>query len=238
MRPLIFSAFTFCSLFTLGAEPSSLDTAQEQIQQVAQKAEQAVQNSRWRRSQKDYLGLINYSPLDLLIPSKLGVTVGLLRDTDTSWELEYLRGSVSVPFFVEDLGSMTDQRISLIRRSYFGKNSFNVGYGLSYFDFKVNLGNDILSRLSSGAVPMIDVVHIQSLGFNLSLGNRWHVDKNITLGVDWVSWSQPLFVTRKDSLFLDYVTNANDKDDVETAIRWTSYFPRLSFLKLQVGILF
>lgn len=215
-----------------------LDSAQEQVQAVAQKVESVLQNTRWRREQNDYLGLINYAPLDLIIPSKIGFTLGLIRDADTTWELEYLRGSVSVPFVVDDLGSMTDQRISLIRRSYFGGNSFNVGYGLSYYDFKVNLGSDILSRLTSGSVPEIDLIKIQALGFNLSLGNRWHLDHNITLGVDWISWSQPVVVTKEDTVFLDYVTNAEDREDVDTAVKLTSYFPRFSFFKIQLGILF
>jgi hypothetical protein len=220
------------------AEEKALDSAKEQVEAVAQKVENVLQNTRTRREQNDYLGLINYAPLDLIIPSKIGLTLGLLRDADTSWELEYLRGSVSVPFLVDDLGSMTDQRISLIRRSYFGGNSFNIGYGLSYYDFKVNLGSDILSRLTSGSVPQIDLIQIQALGLNFSLGNRWHFDHNITLGVDWFSWSQPLVVTNEDSVFLDYVTNPQDRDDVDTAIKLTSYFPRFSFFKIQLGILF
>ncbi len=216
----------------------SLDSAREHVDVIAQKVENVLQNTRTRRAQNDYLGLINYAPLDLIIPSKIGFTLGLIRDADTSWELEYLRGSVSVPFLIDDLGSMTDQRISVIRRSYFGGNSFNIGYGLSYYDFKVNLGSDILSRLTSGAVPEIDLIKIQALGFNLSLGNRWHLDHNITLGVDWISWSQPVVVTKEDSVFLDYVTNPQDRDDVDTAIKFTSHFPRFSFFKIQLGILF
>ena len=214
------------------------DTAKEHVEVVAQKIQNVLQNTRTRRAQNDYLGLINYAPLDLIIPSKIGFTLGLISDADTSWELEYLRGSVSVPFVVDDLGSMADQRISLIRRSYFSGNSFNIGYGLSYYDFKVNLGSDILNRLTSGAVPEIDLIKIQALGFNLSLGNRWHFDHNITLGVDWISWSQPVVVTKEDSVFLDYVTNPQDRDDVDTAIKFTSYFPRFSFFKIQLGILF
>ena len=238
MKLLFFICTFLFSTLALSADGNGLDTAKEQVEEVAQKVQDAVESTRTRRSSNDYFGLVNYAPLDLLIPSKLGLTVGLVRDADTSWELEYLRGSISVPFVVDDLGSMTDQRISLIRRSYFGKNSFNVGYGLSYYDFKVNLGSDILSRLTNGSVPEIDLIRIQALGFNLSLGNRWHFKHNITLGVDWISWSQPLAITREDTVFLDYVTNAEDRDDVDSAIKFTSYFPRFSFFKIQLGILF
>ncbi len=238
MRFVILMGVFFMSELSWCEEGKILETPQAQIEEVAQKVEKSLETTRTRREQKDYLGLINYAPLDLLIPSKLGLTLGLIRDGNTSWELEYLRGSVSVPFVVDDLGSMTDQRISLIRRSYFGRNSFNIGYGIHYNDLQVKLGSDILSRLTSGAVPEIDLIKIQSLGFNLSVGNRWHFQKNITLGVDWISWSQPVFVTKKDTVFLDYVTNPEDREDVDTAVRLTSYFPRFSFFKIQLGILF
>jgi hypothetical protein len=45
-------------------------------------------------------------------------------------------------------------------------------------------------------------------------------------------------VTKKESAFLDYATNENDKDNVETALKTISYFPRFTLLKVQVGILF
>ncbi len=232
--PLI---FLFSSL-ALGEEGKTLDDAKLKVEETAQKIENVLDNTRARREQKDYVGLINYAPLDLIIPSKLGLTIGYVSSADTTWELEYLRGSVSAPFIVGDLGSMKDQRISIIRRSYVGNNSFNIGYGLSYFDFKVNLGSDILSRLSSGAVPSIDLLQIQALGFNLSVGNRWQISKNVTLGVDWVSWSQPVVVTKEESVFLDYVTSPEDRDNVDTAMKSVSYFPRFSFLKIQFGMSF
>lgn len=86
--------------------------------------------------------------------------------------------------------------------------------------------------------PSIDLVSIEALGFNVAIGNRWTFDHNITLGIDWISWAQPVAVTNKKSAFLDSSANEEDKDDVDTALKIISYFPRFSFLKLQLGILF
>lgn len=185
-----------------------------------------------------YFAFANYSPIDLLIPSKLGFTLGITNSNEKSWELEYLRASLSVPFVVEDLGKMTDQRLSLIGRSYPTGQNFNLSYGLTYFDFSLHLGDALLNRVTGGTYPSIELVDVQSLGFNLAFGNRWTFNQNVSFGIDWISWAQPVIVTGKKSSFLDYATNQQDKDDVDKAMKLIAYFPRLAFLKLQLGILF
>lgn len=218
--------------------PSVLDKATEVAKETTEQVSQTLNETRFRRDKADYLALLNYSPVDLLIPSKQGITLGLIRDADKTWELEYLSGSISVPFIVEDLGKMSDTRISLIGRSYFGSNSFNFSYGLSYFDFLLHLGDKLLNRVSGGSYPSLDLIGVQSVGFNIGIGNRWTFKHNITLGIDWISWMQPLQITSKRSTFLDYATNEEDRDDVDKAITLISYMPRFAFLKLQLGILF
>jgi hypothetical protein len=221
-----------------------LDTEVPKKPNIAEKALQETKSffaqTRPRREAADYFGLLNYSGLDLLIPSKIGGTIGLIQSANYSWELEYLRGSVSVPWIIDDLGRMTDTRISLIRRSYALRNSFNVSYGLSYFDLTAHLGNKYLAALSGNAqsVYNVDLLKVQALGFNLGLGNRWTFQHDITVGIDWVVWSQPVFVTKEKNGFMDYSTNPDTRDDVHTAVKAASYFPRLSFLKLQIGMLF
>lgn len=190
------------------------------------------------REQNNFFGYISYSPLDLIIPSKIGATLGYNKNVNTTWELEYLKGSVAIPFLVKDLGKMTDERISIIGRSYMGSNSFNFNYGLSYYDFTVHLGDAILNRMTSGVYPFIDVLEIQSLGFNIGIGNRWTFAKNLSLGVDWISWSQPIYTISRKSDFLKYATNQSDKDDVDKTLRWIAHFPRLTLLKLQLGVTF
>lgn len=216
-----------------------LEQADQKIQSAAEGVKSALDEAKTRRENSGYFVLGNYAPLDLLIPSKLGASAGFVREGGrTTWELEFLRGSISVPFLIKDLGEMTDTRISLIGRSYGGRNSFNFNYGLSYFDFSMTLGNQLLNRVSGGAYPALDLVRIQALGFHLGLGNRWVFQKNFTFGVDWITWDQPVFVTNRQSAFLNANANPGDKQDVETAMNLISYFPRLGFLKLQLGLSF
>lgn len=222
---------------TDGNEKTALEKTGEIFQDTTEQATKVLNETRGRRASQDYFLLGNYSPIDLLIPSKYGVTVGLVSDADRTWEFEYLRGSISVPFIVKDLGEMSDVRLALIKRSYFGSNSFNLSYGLTYFDFSMHLGDELLNQLN-GNYPSIDLVSIEALGFNVAIGNRWTFDHNITLGIDWISWAQPVAVTNKKSAFLDSSASEKDKDDVDTALKIISYFPRFSFLKLQLGILF
>ncbi|MDZ4677453.1 MAG: hypothetical protein SGI74_08080 [Oligoflexia bacterium] len=227
---------------TFGAEqkvePTIADKATKDIKKTADEVLVVLGETRERRSQANYFALLNYSFLDLLIPGKYGLTIGLLRDLDKSWEFEYLRGTMSVPFLITDLVKMTDERFSIIGRSYFGSNSFNLNYGLTYFNFSLNLGDKLMSRVSGGAYPSMDLIAVQALGFNVGIGNRWTFKHNITLGIDWISWSQPVIITKRQAGFLDASSNQADKDAVENSIKYMAYFPRLLLLKLQLGILF
>lgn len=215
-----------------------VDKAKQTIKDTASQVDGALSVTKDKRQNGKIFFYGNYSPIDLLIPSKLGFTLGTVRNSDKTWEVEYLRGSLSVPFIVEDLGKMTDERISLIGRAYFGGNSFNLSYGLSYFIFSMHLGDKLLNGLTGGVYPSIDLVDIQSYGFNIGIGNRWIFKNNVTFGVDWISWAQPVAISNKKSAFLDYSTNQQNKDDVDKAIKTISYFPRFVIFKLQLGIIF
>ncbi|NUN05402.1 MAG: hypothetical protein HUU57_06550, partial [Bdellovibrio sp.] len=196
-----------------------------------------LDESRQRREQNSYFALGNYSSLDLIIPGKIGVTVGLNNSADKSWEFEYLSGSFGVPLFIADLGKISDKRMSLIKRSFFGSNSFNVSYGVTYFSFDADLGDKFVNSIN-GNYPSAKVVGLKSWGFNLGIGNRWTIREDITIGVDWISWSQPVFASERQDDFVNYSTNPEYKDDVDTALKVLSYLPRLAILKLQFGMMF
>ena len=219
-------------------EETVLEKTAETAEAVAKKVETSVSETKDRRANGKYFGTLNYSALDLLIPSKIGATVGLISHVDKTWELEYLVGTLKVPFLVKDLGKMSDEKISLIGRSYMGSNSFNINYGLTYFDFTMHLGDAILNRMTAGRYPDVDLVEIESLGFNIGVGNRWIFDHNITFGVDWFTWSQPVVTLKRKSIFMDYATDQEDRDNIDKAMRTIAYFPRLTFLKAQLGITF
>lgn len=209
-------------------------SAQTEIEAPAE----AGASSCERRADSQFVVLAAYSPFDLIIPSKIGITAGYISNVNTTWELEYLRSSFSVPFLVDDLGKMTDQRLSLIRRSFIGKNSFNFSYGVTYFDYSLRVGSEILNRIDPSYPGGLDLVSIEGLGINVAFGNRWTIQKNITIGVDWLSLSQPIVLTGKKSGILKYINNDSDRENVSDAIRIVSYFPRFAAIKLQLGIMF
>jgi len=238
LKSFLFLPFLILSLSLTSQAAETVDKAIQIAKDTKEQLAISLGQTKLRRENADYYALLNYSPFDLIVPSKFGVTLGSIETVDTTWELEYLKGSLSAPLFIQDLGSMSDARISVIKRSYSDRDSFNFSYGLSYYDFSLHLGDALLNRVTGGSYPSMDVVKIESLGFNLGLGNRWTFSKNVTLGVDWISWSQPVFVTNRKSPYLDHANNQEDRDDVDKAMKLISYFPRFTFLKVQLGILF
>lgn len=220
----------------LDGENSPIDQQTQSSQVVTPSSDHlTVKESRLRSR---YFGLLSYAPYDLIIPSKFGFSFGLVSSSENTWEFEYLRGKVSSPVIIEDLGSMTDERYSIIRRSYFGFESFNLSYGLSYFSFAAHLGDRFLNSVSGQSYPSIDLIQVKSLGLNVGVGNRWVWNQNFLFGVDWASWSQPLYVVKRESEFVDFATDQDDKDTVDRALSVVAYFPRFSIFKMQLGLLF
>ena len=218
---------------------SSADqTIREKTNEVKDAIVAKLDETKIRRAANEYYALINYSPFDLILPSKYGFTLGFIQSFEKTYEFEYLHGNFGVPYLIDQLGQMTDDRYSLITRNYFGNNSFNLSYGLSYHEFSVHLGDRFLTAASGGQFPTADIVKIQTIGFNIGIGNRWSFNHDITLGIDWVSWAQPLFRVGKQDAFLDHATNQSDYDAVDKIVKVGSYFPRFSILKLQFGMLF
>lgn len=189
------------------------------------------------RARTNYLASISYSPVDLPIPSKLGLTVGLVKSQYQTWEIEYMKGGISVPGGFRDLASVNDVRVGLIGRSFYG-NSLHVSYGVSYFDFSATVGDALMNGLTNGNYPNIDAMTVQGVGFNVGLGSSWVFKHDITLGVDWITWAQPLFITKKSSDYLKYSTNEDNKKTVEDTMSVVSYLPRFALLSVHVGMLF
>lgn len=196
-----------------------------------------LSHSRQLRENSQYYAMLDYSWLDLVLPSKWGITAGWARDADKIWEAEYLKSSVSVPFVVEDIGEMTDERFSVIQRNFLGTETFNFSYGVSYHKFKVNIGNKYLSSVSSSA-PDVDLLRVETLGFTVGIGNRWIFSNRWMVGIDWASLAQPVFITRKNNKFEDFSNDSSAKDTVDTAVKLIAWLPRISLLKLQVGYSF
>lgn len=236
LKKIIFFLLT-APVVVFAEEQNTQDKIVDAFKEGKKQVSEALSHSRLVRQNSDYFVAANYSPIDLVLPSKLGFTLGLINDADYTWEAEYLKSSVSVPFLVDDIGEMKDERFSLIRRNYFGTETFNLSYGLSYFKFKVHIGNKYLASVATN-VPDVDLIRVESLGFNVGIGNRWIFSNRWMLGVDWVSWSQPVVATRKQNIFEDYTTDEDSKDTINTAVKLITWVPRITLLKLQVGYSF
>ena len=189
------------------------------------------------RAPYKYFGSFNYAALDVPIIAKYGATVALISDPLHLWELEYMTGSFGSSIFFADIGRITDTKITLQSRAYFG-GTFNLKYGLTYFNFSAKLGDDLMSNVSNNNYPSLDMVEIQAYGASFGMGNTWVFRKNIVVGVDWLTISQPLYITKKETPYLDYSTDPDDRDHVDTAANFVSYLPRVSLLQLYIGMMF
>ena len=183
---------------------------------------------------KPWLLKVHYSYLDLILPGKYGFALGR-RGTETSmWELEYTHGSFT-PFFIDDIGKFTEDRISILRKfGSHGVEGFTWFYGAFYHRFKLEIGNALLSRLT-GVYPSADVISISGLGLVAGVSYGWLFKEKYFLGIDAITYSQPLVTLSRETKFLDVVTNSSDRDKVDTGISVMQYFPRFAVAKIVLG---
>ncbi len=238
---LLSLAFTLILVFSSGAQAQTKrdETVVNQTttEETTETVEGAVGQAGDRRQDSRFDVLVEYSPLDLILPSKIGGSLGYVESSAYTFELEYLGASISPPAFLENVGGFTDRRISLVVRSYGDRNSFNFHYGLSYFDMQIHVGSKYLQS-SSGRPADVDLLASRSLGFVVGVGNRWVLPHGFTVGVDWISWSQPLIIVEKNSDLLKYIQDQHDRDVLESLISTIGYFPRFTVLKVGLGLTF
>ena len=88
--------------------------------------QKTLSESRDSRAATKMTALGHYSLIDTWIPSKIGATFSYNPNADVSYEIEYSRGSMSFDFLViKDFGTITDQRLSVLKRSFSGNDSFH-----------------------------------------------------------------------------------------------------------------
>lgn len=193
-----------------------------------------LNNSEARLAGRHIPVLIDYLPFDMILPSKIGLTAGYAPNTRESYEIQYARGYLTTPWLIANLGAISDERITIMKRQRLGGTNFFVSYGASYMDINASLGNKYLNQIP-GAPASVHILRTQSLGAHVGIGQRWDVWKGMLLGIDYLDYTQPLIVTRRESLFLDYAWNDAARSDVQRAMQWITYFPRFTFLRLQFG---
>jgi len=197
---------------------SSPESSEPAVEDQAKSHADADPDTRTLRGKSKITVLGSYSSVDLLLPGKKGVSIGYNRSADSTWEFEYLKAEIAVPFLVRDLGSLKEERISLFSRSYWNTNSFSGYLGLSLNRVEISVGDKLLNKLTGGAYPSLDLLEVDTLGFTMGIGNRWTVWRGVTIGADWIGWSQPIFVLKRESKILDYASNEEEKKNTERAL--------------------
>lgn len=190
---------------------------------------------------KNYGLFLIYSPIDLLIPGKVGGSFYFSsEDRMNQYEISYLRASLSINQTIGDanVASMTEQKITFLNRHLSNHSGFNWFYGLSYATLESRLGKEYINSLPPGTTHDPDLLQVDVLALDIGFGNRWYFDSGITLGVDWLGVTQPLATLKKKESFTDQTSSQSDKDDVEKFINIMTSFPRLYTLKVQLGYSF
>lgn len=200
-------------------------------------ADSSSLTSRQLREQNSQNFLVNYSLIDTWIPGKYGVSYAWNISPNGSWEIEYLRGSISVPFIIDDLGKITDQRLTLMYRSFSQRNSFSFLYGVNYSALKFQLGTDYLATISGGNVSAFDIIDIQTLGLTWGMGNRWQINSAI-ISFDWFVINIPVIVLESEAPFLEASSSEQSKKDVRDVLDVVEKFPTFAIIKFQLGFSF
>ncbi len=179
-------------------------------------------------SGKSWRAYATYSPWDMWLPGKYGL-VGSYGDKARTYELGWQKASYGLDLIVDDIGSITDQRIHLTTRSFTWGNSFNFQYGLSYNSFIVNLGRSFVSS---------DVVEMKAIAAVWGVGNRWESDNGFSFRADWLKIFMPFYTLKKKDDAIDAATNSSDKEDLDKLVDSVSKIPTLTLIHLEIGYRF
>lgn len=216
------------------------ETAQdviEETKEAAHKVSQSMKKTRSNRETTRWTALGTLSLIDTWIPTKLGVSVAYNPTPSGSWELEYLRGKISYEFLVEDLGSISDQRLSAFYRSYSQRNSFNFLYGLYYSAYDVTLGSKYLATVS-GNPRAYESVKLKALGVTWGIGNRWQTSGGFVWSFDWFAINWPIVELEREASFLNASNDPQLREDVEDVLEFFGDFPTFAVVKAQLGFSF
>lgn len=219
-------------------KPSTADQIKNVVNTATEKTETFLNDSATLRLQRPYGIYLTYSPIDFIIPSKLGAQFYFANsDRSTQYELQYLYSSISTGLSIKEFGKFKEQRISFLVRKFSHLSSFNFYYGASHNSLNIKFDDSFLSTVAPQDRPNAEVLNLESLNLDIGIGNRWYYD-NFTVSFDWLGLSQPIFALKKNAPFVEETTDPDKKDDVENFLNVGTYFPRLYFIKFSVGYAF
>lgn len=193
--------------------------------------------SKAYRTQKHYALGFNFSPLDMWVPFKWGANFSYTPTEKVTWELEYIKGSVSRAVLLIDIGRIEDERVTLMRRSFAGRNSLNFIWGLYYERFSASLGNDFLATVTGVPIHSVDMLEVTTLGVSWGVGNRWHTQSGVTIGFDWFTINIPILTDVKEG-FTRNTTDPKKRNSVKNVLDKFENIPTLGLAKIQIGYSF
>lgn len=213
-------------------------SAYEYGKQKAHQVGSSLATSQANRESTKWTLLGNYAYLDLWVVSKLGMTAAYHDSASTAYELEYLKGSFGFKVFKIDLGSIDEQRISLVKRSFSERNSFNYVYGLFYNRIDIHLGSDLLATVSTSNQAYVEVMELATVGLVWGLGNRWQLKNGMVWGFDWFLVNLPLATVKERTPYIDSTTSEQNRNDTNYVLNVLKKFPAISVFKIQLGLSF
>lgn len=188
------------------------------------------------RANSTYWFSLSYSPMDIFVPNKIGLSIGYSLQDGDRVEIEIMKARFS-PLISSQLGTFNDQRTSINFRSFSGRNSFNYLYGLSLVHTDLEFGHKLANKII-GTYPYGKAFEIESLGFHVALSNEWifTAKYKIPIRIDWIGVTQPFWSLKQEAPILDYLNDTATRETIKTTLSLAKWTPRFYFLKIQAGL--
>lgn len=231
------SSFSFAADEDIGSSiADGLKKVKDKSLEIKDNISRELALNSGRREKKEWGVHFNYAYIDTWISGKKGINAYYVESSAVTWDFEYLKGSLSLPSFIFELGEFTDKRFSLLKRSFGDNNSFHYLYGVYYNHLNIHLGDDLLESVSGDERHSVDVMDIKVMGASWGIGNRWQTSGKFTWGIDWFTINMPLVRLGASTPYLDETNDKKDRENAKDAIETLQSYPTFSILKVQLGI--
>lgn len=219
-------------------EPSKWEQIKETATDKAKDLHAAMNEIRENRASTKWSVLGDYSLFETWVLSKYGWTLAYNTSPSLSYELEYMKGSLGWGYFGIDIGKISEQKATLLRRSFNQRNTFSFITGVYYSKFDVHLGSDLLATVSGSEQANVNLVELATLGVTWGVGNRWQTKKGYVWGADWFVVNLPLATLNESTPFVNETSSQERRDQVNNAMKLFKHVPTLAVVKIQVGFSF
>jgi hypothetical protein len=231
------------------AEPSKWEKLKDNVTEKAKEAYQvtgekvkeaqvALSEARDNRSATKWSITGDYSVFETWVLSKYGATIAYNSTPFDTYELEYMKGSFGWGYFGIDIGKISEQKATLLWRSFNQRNTLNFITGIYYDKFDIHLGSDMLATVSGNTQSSVELVELATAGLTWGVGNRWQTKKGFVWGADWFVINVPLTVIREKNSFVDTTTDADKRKETVDAMNVLKHFPAFAVFKVQLGVSF